>query len=140
MQVDGPDSVVCMRIHFLWQNVKWSDLVLVCFLDIRLRKGSGGDGLEGALDQIGFMSSLLNVDGLLKRILGYVDRQTVLGELQPESGYLLREVLLCGEAARITEKPERTARRILKNLLDKKLLSAETEKGSVRLALYPEGG
>lgn len=112
--------------------------------------------LEMALDQISFMSSLLDVDGLLKRILGYVDRQTVLGELQPESGYLLREVLLRGEvsrgeAARITGKAERTARRILKDLLDKKLLCAETEKGPVRLSfptravgyyfprLYPEG-
>ncbi len=112
--------------------------------------------LEMALDQVGFMSSLLDVDGLLKRILGYVDRQTVLGELQPESGYLLREVLLRGEvprgeAARITGKAERTARRILKDLLDKKLLSTETEKGPVRLSfptravgyyfprLYPEG-
>jgi Fic family protein len=112
--------------------------------------------LEMALDQIDFMSSLLDVDGLLKRMLGYVDRQTVLGELQPESGYILREVLLRGEvprgeAARITGKAERTARRILKNLLDKKLLRAETEKGPVRLSfpsravgyyfprLYPEG-
>jgi Fic family protein len=112
--------------------------------------------LEKALDQIDFMSSLLDVDGLLKRMLGYVDRQTVLGELQPESGYILREVLLRGEvprgeAARVTGKPERTARRILKDLLDKKLLRAETEKGPVRLSfpsravgyyfprLYPEG-
>lgn len=112
--------------------------------------------LEMALDQIGFMSTLLDFDGLQKRILGYVDRQTVLGELQPESGYLLREALLRGEvprgeAARITGRPERTARRILKDLLDKKLLTAETEKGPVRLSfptravgyyfprLYPEG-
>jgi Fic family protein len=112
--------------------------------------------LKMALDQIKFMSTLLDVDGLQKRIIGYVDRQTVLGELQPESGYLLREVLLRGEvprgeAARITGKAERTARRILKDLLEKRLLSAETEKGPVRLSfptravgyyfprLYPEG-
>ena len=48
-------------------------------------------------------------------------------------------------------RPERTARRILKSLLDKKLLFADTEKGPVRLSfpasvvgyyfprLYPEG-
>ncbi len=112
--------------------------------------------LEMALDQIKFMSALLDFDGLQKRIIGYVDRQTVLGELQPESGYLLREVLLRGEvprgeASRITGKAERTARRILKDLLEKRLLSAETEKGPVRLSfptravgyyfprLYPEG-
>lgn len=112
--------------------------------------------LEMALDQIKFMSDLLDFDGLQKRIMGYVDRQTVLGELQAESGLLLREVLLRGEvprgeASRITGRPERTARRILKDLLDKRLLSSETRKGAVRLALptkvvgyyfprlYPEG-
>ena len=109
-----------------------------------------------ALDQIKFMSDLLDFDGLQKRIMGYVDRQTALGELQTESGYLLREVLLRGEvprgeASRITGRPERTARRILKDLLDKKLLGSEFEKGAVHLALparvvgyyfprlYPEG-
>ncbi len=112
--------------------------------------------LQMALDQTKFMTNLLDFDGLQKRIIGYVDRQTVFGELQPESGYLLREVLLRGEvprgeAARITGKAERTARRILKDLLEKRLLSAETEKGPVRLSfparavgyyfprLYPEG-
>jgi Fic family protein len=112
--------------------------------------------LETALDQIDFMAGLLDLDGLQKRIAGYVDRQTSLGELTPEAGYLLREALLRGEvprgeAARITGRPERTARRILKNLLDKKLLAANTEKGPVRLKIpasvagyyfpriYPEG-
>ena len=112
--------------------------------------------LEMALDQIKFMSDLLDFDSLQKRIIGYVDYQAALGELQPESGYLLREVLLRGEvprgeASRITGKPERTARRILKDLLEKKLLYAETSKGVVRLSfptravgyyfprLYPEG-
>jgi Fic family protein len=112
--------------------------------------------LEIALDQIKFMTELLDFDGLQKRILGYVDRQVVLGELPNEASYLLREALLRGEiprgeAPRITGKPERTARRILKDLLDKKLLHAETEKGPVRILfptravgyyfprLYPEG-
>ena len=112
--------------------------------------------LETALDQIGFMSGLLDLDGLQKRIAGYVERQVSFGELTPEAFYLLREALLRGgvprgEAARITGRPERTARRILKSLLDKKLLVADTEKGPVRLSfpasvagyyfpqLYPEG-
>lgn len=112
--------------------------------------------LQTALDQIDFMSELLDLDGLQKRIAGYVERQISLKELTPEASYLLREALLRGEiprgeAARITGRPERTARRILKSLLDKKLLSADTEKGPVRLSfsasvvgyyfprLYPEG-
>ena len=112
--------------------------------------------LQMALDQIKFMADLLDFDGLQKRIIGYVDRQASFGELQPEASYLLRETLLRGEvprgeATRITGRPERTARRILKDLLDKKLLCADTEKGAVRLSfparavgyyfprLYPEG-
>ena len=112
--------------------------------------------LQTALDQIDFMSSLLDLDGLQKRMSGYVERQVSQGELTLEAAYLLRDVLLRGEvprgeATRITGRPERTARRILKGLLDKKLLNADTEKGPVRLnfpvgvvgyyfpRLYPEG-
>jgi len=63
----------------------------------------------------------------------------------------LRGEISRGEATRITGRPERTARRILKSLLDKKLLTANSEKGAVRLSspasvtgyylprLYPEG-
>lgn len=112
--------------------------------------------LKTVLAQIDFMSGLLDLDGLQKRIAGYVERQVSFGELTPEASYLLREALLRGEvprgeAARITGRPERTARRILKSLIDKKLLFADTEKGPVRLSfpasvagyyfprLYPEG-
>lgn len=112
--------------------------------------------LEIALDQVEFMSSLLELDAMKRRISGYVERQVRLGELQEESIYLLSEVFLNGEiqrgeASRITGKPERTARRILKDLLEKSLLISDSEKGPVRLAfpvkiaayyfprLYPEG-
>jgi len=112
--------------------------------------------LEIALDQIRFMSSLLELDGMKRRISGYVERQVRLGELQEESIFLLSEVLFHGEiqrgeAPRITGKPERTARRILKDLLEKSLLISDSEKGPVHLAfpakiaayyfprLYPEG-
>ena len=112
--------------------------------------------LKTALDQVGFMAGLLDLDGLQRRMAGYVERQTSFGELPPESIYLLRDALLRGEiprgeAARITGRPERSARRILRDLLDKHLLTADSEKGPVRLAfpvkvagyyfprLYPEG-
>jgi Fic family protein len=112
--------------------------------------------LQTALEQIGFMSGLLELDGLQRRMAGYIDRQMSFGELPPESTCLLREALLRGEfprgeATRITGRPERTARRILRDLLDNHLLTADSEKGPVRLAfpakvagyyfprLYPEG-
>jgi Fic family protein len=112
--------------------------------------------LRVALDQIEYMSGLLELDGMMKRIEGYVARQVHLGELQAESFNLLREAFLRGEiprgeAARITGKPERSARRILKDLVNKSLLISDSEKGPVRLVfpakvaayyfpfLYPEG-
>ncbi|SEA70063.1 Fic family protein [Desulfuromusa kysingii] len=112
--------------------------------------------LRTALDQITFMSGRLELDGFLRRLDGYVDRQVSFGELQLEAKYLLREAFFRGEVprgevARITGKPDRTARRILKDLLEKKLLTSDSERAPVRLAfptkvagyyfpqLYPEG-
>ena len=112
--------------------------------------------LRMALDQISFMSGRLELDGFLRRLEGYVDRQVSFGELQAEASYLLREAFFRGEVprgevARITGKPDRTARRILKSLLEKKLLTSDSERAPVRLAfptkiagyyfpqLYPEG-
>ena len=112
--------------------------------------------LETALDQIGFMNQLLDPDGMIKRIAAYVERQVAFGRLQKNSGYLLEAALFHGEfprgqAPRILNMSERSARRVLKELLDKKLLVSDSPKGPVRLAfpakvaayyfprLYPEG-
>jgi Fic family protein len=112
--------------------------------------------LKTALDQISFMSERLELDGFLRRLEGYVGRQVSFGELPMEANYLLREAFLRGEVprgevARITGKPDRTARRILKDLVEKKLLTSDSERAPVRLSfptkvagyyfpqLYPEG-
>ncbi|OEU73225.1 MAG: cell filamentation protein Fic [Desulfuromonadales bacterium C00003093] len=112
--------------------------------------------LKTALDQISFMSERLELDGILRRLEGYVGRQVSFGQLPLEANYLLREAFLRGEVprgevARITGKPDRTARRTLKGLLEKKLLTSDSERAPVRLAfptkvagyyfpqLYPEG-
>jgi len=112
--------------------------------------------LETALDQIVFMNQLLDLDGMKNRIAAYVERQVAFGRLRKNSGYLLEAALVYGElprgeSPRILNMPERSARRVLKELLDKKLLVSDTVKGPVRLAfpakvaayyfprLYPEG-
>lgn len=111
--------------------------------------------IETALDQIRFMGELLDLRGLEKRVAAYAERCVALGHLPAEAPYLMRDALLRGEvprgeAARITGKPERTARRILSRLLKQELLTSDTPKGPVRLAfparvisyyfprLYPE--
>lgn len=111
--------------------------------------------LETALDQVRFMTSLLDLPGLEHRIAKYVERRAAFG-LPGEAKYILVEVLAHGEIARgevprITGKPERTARRILDETLKQGLVSPTTAKGPIRLALpakavpyyfpnlYPEG-
>lgn len=112
--------------------------------------------LKTAIDQIDFMAGLLALDGMQKRIQAVVDRQVSLGELKPEAGHLLRDVFLRGEIPRgeipkIIGMPERSARRVVRTLLEKNYLVSDSEKGPVMLGfpaalvgyyfprLYPEG-
>ncbi len=112
--------------------------------------------LKTAIDQIDFMSGLLDLDGMQRRIQAVVDRQVSFGELKPEAGHLLRDVFLRGEISRgeipnIIGMPERSARRVVSSLLEKGYLVSDSEKGPVMLAfpaslvgyyfprLYPEG-
>lgn len=99
--------------------------------------------LNCAIDQIDFMSSLLNLEQLLNRIKAYCSYQTSLGNIKPESAIIIEEVLLRGELPRgavgsLINKPERTARRIIKDLIDKKLLQSKTEKSALRFSVPTE--
>jgi len=112
--------------------------------------------LETCIDQVEFMSHLLDLDGFLNRVSAYATRLIELGELKPESIYLLREALLRGEidrgeASHLTGVPERSARIILGSLIEKEMLTSDSAKKPVRLGfpdhaigyyfprLYPEG-
>ena len=60
--------------------------------------------------------------------------------LRPEAGHLLREALLRGsfprgEASRITGLGERTARTLVSHLAGERLLTSDTPKGDLKLAL-----
>lgn len=94
--------------------------------------------LQTASDQIAFMSELLNLNNMQQRILAHAEYLASLGKMKREGGLVLREVFLRGEVKRgeiprITGKPERSARRILKELLDQSMLTSDTEKGPVRI-------
>jgi Fic family protein len=96
--------------------------------------------LSTALDQIRFMGELLDLQGLERRMAGYIDRRARLKELAPEAAYILRDVLLRGEIPRgeiprISGRPERTARRFLDQLVKEELLTSMTPKGPVRLRI-----
>jgi Fic family protein len=91
--------------------------------------------LRVAIDQVGFMSSLFELDNLARRLRAFVaERDT----LKPEASRLLEETLMRGEiergeASRITGLPERSARRVLNDLTHEGMLSSATPKGPVSL-------
>lgn len=90
--------------------------------------------LKVCLDQLSFMSELFDLENLGQRLSIYVDRHE---KLKPEGAKLLQEALIRGqfdrgEAPRITGLPERSARRVLSDLIAEGLL-AGTQKGPVSL-------
>jgi Fic family protein len=88
-----------------------------------------------AIDQVAFMSSLFDLDNLSKRLHAFVAQRDTL---KPEAARLLDEALIRGEvergeASRITGLPERSARRVLNELVNDGMLASITPKGSVSL-------
>jgi len=91
--------------------------------------------LRVCLDQVTFMSGLFEIDTLARRLRAYVERSETL---KPEAARLLEEALIRGEfergdIARITGLPERSARRVLNDVIALGLLASDTAKGAVSL-------
>jgi len=91
--------------------------------------------LRVAIDQVVFMSSLFDLNNLRTRLHAYVAQRETL---KPEASRLLDETLVRGEiergeAARITGLPERSARRVLNDLIEEGMLASVTPKGPVSL-------
>jgi Fic family protein len=96
--------------------------------------------LRVCLDQVTFMSGLLEIEGLAERFKNYVAQSRTL---KPKSSRLLEEALMRGEydrgeAARITGLPERSARRVLNDVVAEGLLASATQKGPVSLRFPTE--
>jgi len=95
--------------------------------------------LRVALHQVRFMADLLALDTLAQRLRGYVERSETL---KPEAARLLEEALIRGElergeAPRVTGLPERTARRVVNDVIARGLLASNTPKGPLSLR-FPE--
>ena len=89
--------------------------------------------LQVAIDQVEFMSSLFELNNLAARFRALVEQQH---SLKPEGVRLFEETLVRGEiergeASRITGLPERSARRVLNDLVTEGLLASATPKGPV---------
>jgi Fic family protein len=88
-----------------------------------------------ALDQVRYMSSLFDLPTLTERLRGYVRHSLGAGE---DAAVLAVEILRRGEiprgsAARIIGRPERTARDVLRGLIEARVVASETPKGPVSL-------
>ena len=112
--------------------------------------------LETCLDQVRFMRELLDPTELQRRMELYVRDEESAGRLPARSYVILREALLVGEVERgrvpkLTDASERTARRVVAELVEKRLLVSRSHKAPLRLGfpidvverwfprLYPAG-
>jgi Fic family protein len=91
--------------------------------------------VEVARDQVHFMAGLFDFERLRGRLQQYVMGPLGLGE---SARLLVDEVFVRGEiargeAARITKRPERTARDVVAKLVKAGLLQSETPKGDIFL-------
>lgn len=97
-------------------------------------------------DQVDYMGTLLQLDGLVERVRSYVQlRGTAIipnpsggDDLRPEAARMLQEVLLRGEAPRgavieASGLKERAGRNVLGQLISERLLVSDTPKGEVRI-------
>lgn len=91
--------------------------------------------LRACIDQVTCMSGLFELDTLARRLRVFVERGV---SLKPEAARFLEEALILGafergDAACITGLPERSARRVLNDVIAAGLLASETSRGSVSL-------
>lgn len=91
--------------------------------------------LQVCIDQVRFMSGMFELNALGERYRRHVARHD---SFKPESAHLLLEALVRGqfergEAPRITGLPERTARRVLNDVMAAGLLGSRTPKAAVSL-------
>lgn len=96
--------------------------------------------LEMCVDQVSFMEELVQPDRLRTRMLMWTEEEIRLGHLPPKSGSILQAVLYRGElprgdATNIVGTGERQARRIVSALVDKGVLTSESARAPLRLAL-----
>lgn len=94
--------------------------------------------LETCLDQVRYMRELLDPSELQRRMELYVRDEESAERLPKRSYAVLREALLAGELERgripqLIDTSERTARRVISALIEKRLLVSGSHKAPLRL-------
>ena len=96
--------------------------------------------LETCLDQVRYMHELLQPSELQRRMELYTRDEEDAGRLPKRSFTLLREALLSGDLDRgrvpgLIDVSERTARRVISALIDRRLLVSDSHRAALRLGL-----
>jgi len=98
--------------------------------------------LEACLDQIRFMTDLLGLQRIESRIDWYLEARSRDREnpLRPEAARLLRDLFMRGEpprgeASKIMNTSERTARRIVSQILKEGLAESDSHRAPLRIGL-----
>lgn len=92
--------------------------------------------LKVAIDQIDFMSQIINSEDMLKRISGFADLMVVKGRMKPKAKHLLIDVFLKGkiskkEAMERTNTSDKTLKLITDSLTEMELLIPKKESISM---------
>ena len=95
--------------------------------------------LDSCLDQVRYMRELLEPSELQRRMELYLRDEEDAQRLPKRSFAVLREALISGELERgrvpgLIEASERTARRVISALVERRLLVAESHRAPLRLA------
>lgn len=95
--------------------------------------------LDRSVDQVRFMSGLLDPVTLISRIEIHIEEEVRAKRLHRGSFAVLREAVLCGEVERskiptLTGYEERGARNVTAALVDRGMLTAATHRAPLRLA------
>ena len=95
--------------------------------------------LEQAVDQVEFMSDMLDPEALLRRMEIHVEEEVRAKRLPKGSFMVLREAALAGEVERsriqmLTGYEERAARMVTSTLVDRGMLLAPSHRAPLRLA------
>jgi hypothetical protein len=95
--------------------------------------------LTTCIDQVTFMESLVQPEGLRARILLWAGEEVRVGRLPPKAGAVLEAILYRGElpradAAQLVGTGDRQARRIVSLLTERGVLVADGPRAPLRLA------
>ncbi|MEQ8623343.1 MAG: Fic family protein [Vicingaceae bacterium] len=88
--------------------------------------------LKTAIDQIEYMSGVIDIDNMLNRLTKFAELMSIKDKLKPESEYILTSVFLKGkisksEAMRITKTSDKTLKKLTDEMLKLQLLKSKKE-------------